>query len=65
MDVLSLVIFLILIILAFIRKINIGILAFGAAMILGSAIGISDKAIIGGFNSSLFVTLVGITLLLK
>lgn len=63
MDVLSLVIFLILIILAFIRKINIGVLAFGAAMILGSVIGISDKAIIGGFNSSLFVTLVGITLL--
>jgi len=63
MDVLSLVVFLVLIILAFIRKINMGVLAFGAAMILGRVIGISDKAIIGGFNSSLFVTLVGITLL--
>ncbi|MGB4438091.1 MAG: SLC13 family permease [Sedimentibacter sp.] len=63
MDVLSLVVFLVLIILAFIRKLNIGVLAFGAAMILGGALGISDKAIIGGFNSSLFVTLVGITLL--
>lgn len=63
MDVFSLVIFIILIILAFIRKINIGVLAFGAAMILGRIIGISEKAVIGGFNSSLFVTLVGITLL--
>lgn len=63
MDVLSLVIFIILIILAFMRKINIGILSFGAAMILGRIIGMSEKAIIGGFNSSLFVTLVGITLL--
>ncbi len=63
MDVFSLVIFIILIILAFIRKINIGILSFGAAMILGKLIGMSEKAIVGGFNSSLFVTLVGITLL--
>lgn len=63
MDIFSLVVFIALIFLAFMRKINMGILSFGAAMILGRIMGIGDKQLIGSLNSGLFVTLTGITLL--
>lgn len=63
MDVLSLILFVAIIALAFWRKTNMGVLAFAAAMILGRALGMSDKEIVKGLSSSLFVTLTGITLL--
>ncbi len=63
MDVIALVIFLGVIILAFVRKINVGILAVAAGVIAVRLFGMTDKDLIGGFSSSMFVTLVGITLL--
>lgn len=63
MNVISLIVFLALIVLAFTRKINMGILSFGAAMILGRIMGIGGKELVGSLNSGLFVTLTGITLL--
>lgn len=63
MDIVSLVVFLVIIILAFLRKINLGVLAFAVALILGRVMGISDKEVVKGLSSSLFVTLAGITLL--
>ena len=47
----------------FITKINTGFIAIGLALILGRLGGISDKAIIQGFNYSLFFTLTGVTFL--
>ena len=52
-----------LIALAFWRKVNMGVLAFAAALVLGRVLGMTDKEIIGTLSSSLFVTLSGITLL--
>jgi len=63
MDIISLLLFLALLILAFTRKTNMGVLAFGAALILGRVIGMTDKEIVKTLSSSLFVTLTGITLL--
>lgn len=63
MDVISLLIFLVLIALSFLRKVNMGVLAFGTAMILGRVLGIGDKEVIKSLSTSLFITLTGITLL--
>lgn len=57
------IVFFALLILAFVRKTNMGILAFGAALILGRVIGMTDKEIVKTLSQSLFVTLTGITLL--
>ena len=62
MDVISLLLFLALLILAFTRKTNMGVLAFGAALILGRIVGLTDKEVVKTLSSSLFVTLTGITL---
>ena len=52
------------IVIGFIRKINVGLLAIAAASIVAYASGaFKAKAVISGFNSSLFVTLMGVTLL--
>lgn len=63
MDVISIIVFIVLIALAFWRKVNMGVLAFAAALVLGRVLGMTDKEIIGTLSSSLFVTLSGITLL--
>lgn len=63
MDVLSILVFLAIIVMSFFRKINLGVLAFAAALILGRITGVADKEIVKGLSSSLFVTLAGITLL--
>jgi len=63
MDVISLIVFLVIIALSFFRKINLGILAFAAALVLGRIMGIADKEVVKGLSASLFVTLAGITLL--
>lgn len=63
MDVLALVIFLGVIILAFIRKINIGVLALAVGVLAVRVFGMTDSNLISGISSSMFTTLVGITLL--
>lgn len=61
--VLSLVVLAVVVAIGFIKKINIGFAAVGAAYVLGIAGGMSSSEIISGFNSSLFVTMVGVTFL--
>ena len=61
--ILSLVVLAVVVAIGFIKKVNLGFLALGAAFILGSIGGMKAKAITGGFDSSMFVTLVGVTFL--
>ncbi len=61
MAIISIVVLTIAVAVAFIKKINIGFFAIGAAFILGSFGGMSAKEIAKGFSSSMFVTLVGVT----
>lgn len=63
MDILALVLFLGVILVAFIRKTNVGVLALAAAVIAVRIFGMADKDILSGISSSMFATLVGITLL--
>ena len=62
-DIISIIFFITAIILAFIRKINIGIVALAMAIPCTLLIGMPGKEIIAGINGNLFLTLVGITLL--
>ena len=59
----SLVLLLVAIFLGFFRHMNTGLVAIGFALLLGRANGISDKEIISGFNTSLFIMLLGVTYL--
>ena len=63
MAVISLIVLAVVVAIGFIKKINIGFAAVGAAYVLGTAGGMSSKEVIAGFNSSLFVTMVGVTFL--
>lgn len=63
MALLSLIFLLIAIILGFFRKMNTGLLCIAFALVLGRMAGVSDKVIIQGFNSSLFIMLLGVTYL--
>lgn len=47
----------------FVKKLNIGILSFGIAMVLGALIGMTQKQVVAGFNTSLFIILLGSMLL--
>jgi di/tricarboxylate transporter len=51
------------ILLGFAKKMNTGLVAIGLAFIVGRAGGMSDAQVIRGFNSSLFVMLLGVTYL--
>lgn len=62
-DIISLVIFIAVILLAFFRKVNVGIVALTAGVIAVRVFGMNDKALIAGISASMFTTLVGITLL--
>lgn len=62
-DIISLVIFIAVILLAFFRKVNVGIVALTASVIAVRVFGMNDKALIAGISASMFTTLVGITLL--
>lgn len=59
MSLLSLAVLIATIAFGFIKKYNIGILSFGIAMILGLSIGMTQKQIVAGFNTGLFVILLG------
>ncbi len=61
--IVSLIVLAIVVAIGFIKKVNLGFLALGAAFILGTLGGMKAKAITGGFDSSMFVTLVGVTFL--
>ena len=63
MALLSLVFLLIAIFLGFFRKMNTGLVCIAFALVLGRLAGVPDKEIIRGFNSSLFIMLLGVTYL--
>ena len=63
MDVVSLILFVAIIVIAFFRKNNIGVLALAVGVLAVRLFGMKDKDLISAVSSSLFVTLVGITLL--
>lgn len=51
------------IVLGFIRKVNVGIVSIGFALLLSLGYGIKTKEIISGFNTGLFLTMAGVTYL--
>jgi len=58
----SLLVSLVVVILGFWKKINVGFLAIASAAILGYATrSFTSKQIISGFSASLFMTLLGVT----
>lgn len=63
MGTISLLVLVLVVALGFIKKINIGFLEIGAAYVLGLSGGMTAKEISAGFDSSMFVTLVGVTFL--
>lgn len=63
MDLLALLLFIAAIILAFVRHVNIGIVALAVGALCVRVFGLTDKNLIAGISSSMFCTLVGITLL--
>lgn len=56
---LSLVFLVAVLVLGFWKKVNMGFLAMGAALIIARLGGIADKAVISNFSTSLFISLVG------
>jgi di/tricarboxylate transporter len=63
MPIISLIVLAVVVAIGFIKKVNLGFLSLGAAFILGTAGGMTAKQITAGFDSSMFVTLVGVTFL--
>lgn len=63
LDAIMLIIFVAVVILGFVKKVNVGILSIAVAVVLGKVFGISNSVIFAGFSTSLFMTLVGITFL--
>ncbi len=63
MAILSLVFLFLAIFLGFWRKTNMGLVAFGLALVLGKIAGVAAKTIQAGFPTKLFVTLLGVMLL--
>ena len=61
--IISLVMLAVVVAIGFIKKVNLGFLALGAAFILGTIGGLKAKEITAGFDGSMFVTLVGVTFL--
>ncbi len=56
---LSLLFLIAVLVLGFIKKVNMGFLAMGMALIIARIGGIPDKTVISNFSTSLFITLVG------
>ncbi|MBR1759924.1 MAG: hypothetical protein IJ812_06540 [Schwartzia sp.] len=63
MEMFSLGLLLVAIALGFLRHMNTGLLSIAFALVLGRMAGIPDKAVVAGFNSSLFLILLGVTYL--
>jgi len=62
-DAIMLIIFVAVVIIGFVKKVNVGLLSIAIAVIVGRALGLSKSVIFAGFSTSLFMTLVGITFL--
>lgn len=60
MDLASLLVFVAVIVLAFICKVNTGLLAMAAALVLARFAGITDKVLLGMFDSKMFIMLLGV-----
>ena len=58
LSIISLIVLVVVVAIGFIRKVNLGFLSIGVAFALGTFGGMSAKEIVGGFSSSMFVTLV-------
>ena len=63
MPIISLIVLAVVVAIGFIKKVNLGFLSLGVAFILATVGGLGAKAVTGGFSSSMFVTLVGVTFL--
>lgn len=63
LSIISLIVLVIVVAIGFIKKVNLGFLSLGVAYFLGIAGGMTAKQIASGFDSSMFVTLVGVTFL--
>ncbi len=63
LGLLSLLCILLAIGLGFLRKMNTGLVCIGLALLVGRAGGMTDLQIMTGFNSALFLTLLGVTYL--
>lgn len=61
--IVSLLGLLVAIVLGFLRNANVGIIAIGIAFLIGTIYDISASDIISGFNTSLFITMLGVTYL--
>ncbi len=59
-DLISLLVLVASIVIAFICKVNTGLVAIVAALILGRCYGVADKTLLGYFDSSLFLMLLGV-----
>lgn len=63
MDLISLLVLLAVLVCAFVFKVNSGLLAIAASLVLARCAGIADKVLIGYFNNSLFLMLLGVMLI--
>lgn len=63
MALFSLCLLVLAILLGFFRKMNAGLICIAFSLILAKVAGIPEKAVIAGFNYSLFLTLLGVTYL--
>ncbi|MBQ7732390.1 MAG: hypothetical protein IJT58_00010 [Synergistaceae bacterium] len=61
LPIISLLVLAVVVAIGFIKKINLGFFALGAAFVLGTVGGMKASQITAGFSSSMFVTLVGVT----
>lgn len=60
MDLIALLVLVAAIVLAFVFKVNTGLVAVTAALILGRCAGLTDKWLLNAFDSSLFLMLLGV-----
>ncbi len=63
MAILSLVLLVVAIVLGFLRKLNMGVIAIAFAFILGRLGGVKDSAVLGTFGTQLFLRLLGVMML--
>lgn len=64
MGIIALLALVLIIMIGFVKKLNIGLLAIATAVVIGYASGqFSTEQILEGFDASLFITLLGVTFL--
>lgn len=60
LDLISLLVLVAAIVIAFVCKVNTGLVAMSAALIIGRIAGVADKALLKSFDSNLFLMLLGV-----